>query len=707
MSDCERELSDLLTALCDERLSEAGCARLESIVLADREALRFYLHYTQLHGLLHWDVAGARIDATSLPEPLSQPASTLPDVRRPRLRTRHYTFAALAAAVCVLIGWAAIRTSPSDPAPQLADQSTSNDDARLAAAHPDRTGTSAPPSPPVRLSTNNRRPNRPDATNGGNGTPVVTAPNDPRGPIETGVPNRSSETIVAVIDRNVQEHWAEHGVAPAPVAGDAAWVRRVHLDLIGRIPEADAVVSFLESERPDKRARLIDDLLSSPEFARHYSVVWTNLLIGHTAPREVNRPALEKFLREQFHRNRPWSETVTELIAAEGREDENGAANFLLAHVNNEAVPATAVTARVLLCEQVQCTQCHNHPFVDWTQDRFWQLNAFFQQTEIVRHPPAAPSADRGMRAELELVSLPTGGPTFYEDRQARVQVAYPEYNGVRVDESADVNRREELARLLLTGEQPQVARALVNRMWGKLFGYGFTDPIDDMGPHKQPVLPGLLDSLTAEFVRSGFDVKQLVRWICLSQPYQLAATVDERNAVDDPEAGHPPLFSRMYAKPLTAEQLFDSLLTATQADRAGARYWEEVEARRRGWLQQFYRALDNDENSEEDAFEGSLAQTLVMMNGDLIRKATSGAPGTVLQQVLTHGQGEDEQIRLLSLATLSRPPTAAETAAVKRLLRQQVQARPRDVPPQTAFKEGLRDLMWAYLNSTEFRTNL
>jgi hypothetical protein len=524
-------------------------------------------------------------------------------------------------------------------------------------------------------------------------------------PVENPVQVRSSETVVAVIDRQLAAYWKDHGVEPSPRASDEAWFRRVHLDLAGRIPEAEAVVEFLADAREDKRARVVDDLLASPEFARHYANVWTNLLIGHTSPREVNRPALAKFLREQFHRNRPWNETVSRLISAEGYEDEDGATNFLLAHLNNEAVPATAVTSRVLLCEQVQCTQCHNHPTGEWKQDRFWELNAFFQQTEIVRHERFDEKTGRRLRDRLELVSLPVGGPTFFEDRQAKVNVAYPEFEGVEVDPSKEIDRRDELAHILSSGEKPQIARAFVNRQWAKFFGYGFTNPVDDMGPHNQARMPEVLDRLTEEFVRSGYDVKQLMRWICLSAPYQLSSEPGDSNAVDNPELGETPLFSRMYVRPMSAEQLFDSLMTATQADRAGAHYWDEVEERRREWLGQFYEALDNDENAEEDSFEGSLSQTLVMMNGDLIRQATTPKAGTVLAQVLAEPGDDEEKIRLLSLATLSREPEQKELSALRRMVRQQVQAHSRDVGAIPARQEALKDLMWAYLNSSEFRS--
>ncbi len=703
-----RELSDLLAALCDQRLEEHDRARLEALLLADRDALRFYLEYIQLHGMLHWDAVAGSV-ARPQPEIERAPVAAGAPSDRWRRRAALGALAALAAAVLVLAGWGGRPTVSPETVVDAAGGSpnvpqTPGEAAFSPVREPPPASEMASPGP-LRLT-----PAPAVAADAVSGTPRESSdvpPLPPPAPLLADAgSHRSSEAMVDAVNRALRSYWAEHEVTPSPQADDAEWLRRVHLDLIGQIPSVDAVLTFLADPRPDKRARVVDDLLASPDFARHFSVVWSNLLLGHTSPREVNRPAFEKFLREQFHRNRPWSETVARLISAEGFEDEDGATNFLLAHLNNEAVPATAVTARVLLCEQVQCTQCHHHPTGEWRQERFWELNAFFQQTEIVRHRIRSEAGEGMMRDRLQLVSLETGGPTYFEDLQARVSVAYPRYAGVEVDPSEQTNRRRELARLLCAGEDPQIARAFINRTWAKLFGYGFTSPVDDMGPHNPPVLPDLLEELTRQFVRAGYDVKLLLRWLCLSEAYGLSSRPVAGNAADRPELGRAPLFSRMYVKPLSAEQLFDSLLVATQADRAGARYWDEVEARRRQWLEQFYTALDNDENAEEDGFQGSLSQTLVMMNGDLIRRATSPAPGTVLQQILSRPVPDDEKIRLLSLATLSRSPTAEELSSLRRLIRQQVQSRSRELPAPLAWQESLRDLMWAYLNSTEFRSN-
>ena len=210
-----------------------------------------------------------------------------------------------------------------------------------------------------------------------------------------------------------------------------------------RRPERARTWSF--DRLTESRAQLVEALVESPETARNFATEWTNLLIGRTANPELDRAALQRFLQDQFASNRPWSETVTALITAEGSARENGAANFLLAHLNNEAVPATAVTARCFLGMQVQCTQCHAHPFYkEWGQEEFWELNSFFQQTAVERKPSAG-----GGPMTLTLATRDTGGPTYYENRSGEMKVAFPKFANTEVDPGKATNRRHELARLL------------------------------------------------------------------------------------------------------------------------------------------------------------------------------------------------------------------------------------------------------------------
>ncbi|MCA9067737.1 MAG: DUF1553 domain-containing protein, partial [Planctomycetaceae bacterium] len=275
----------------------------------------------------------------------------------------------------------------------------------------------------------------------------------------------------------------------------------------------------------------------------------------------------------------------------------------------------------------------------------------------------------------------------------------YPKFAGVEVNPKANINRREELAQLMVSGSSPQIAKAMVNRMWSHFFGYGFTRPVDDMGPHNPPSHPDLVERLSQEFVQSGFNVKELIKWICLSDPYQRSSQFTTTNELDNPSAGETPLFSRVYVRCMTAEQLYDSLLVASKAHYASGSSWQEIQQQRHEWLQQFVTAFETEENDEETLFEGTVPQALLLMNSELTEQAVRPKQGTYFAEVL-HGPGnETEKIRRLCLAALSRYPTAHELAAARKLIysRRKTSANP------GATTEALQDIFWAFLNSNEF----
>lgn len=689
MTDRDRSaLLLLLEALCEERLTPEQHARLDRAVVTDPEARRLYLEYVELHGMLYWDTAvAAPAEQPLIPVAVADPHSVFTP------QSRRFVAAVCAAAVIVIaaavvpIAWNAGNDGPEATAP-VADV----DSAESRPLH-------NPIGPPVVIGGLERgresAAERPASAEHGlaSGT---RAPKPIANPAD-------AEDIVSAINRAIEEGWAEAGIEPSPVANDAEWGRRVWLDLAGRIPTPDETEQFLSDAREDKRARLIDALLERPEFARHFATGWTNLLVGREVPPELDRDRLFRFLQDQFARGRPWSETVAALVTAEGAADENGAANFLLAHLNNQAVPATAVTARCFLGMQVQCTQCHAHPFYPgWGQEQFWELNSFFQQTEVVPVP-------RDGGRTLQISDRAVGGPTFYENRSGEMKVAFPRFSDTEIDAGTAVNRRQELARLLVSGERPQLARAFVNRTWAHFFRFGFTNPVDDMGPHNPPTHPELLDRLADEFVASGYDVQALCRAICRSRPYQLTSLAAESHAVDAPEEGDPPLFSRMYVKPLTAEQVFDSLLVATEAQPGDWSFSPEADVRRQEWIARFFLAEETDENCESTTFDGALPQALAMMNGDLVQRAVSGAESTRLAEILRSTPDEAERIRRITLAVLSRHPTREELSAVRELVRRNVRQMVqsgRAPSARVAVEESLRDVFWAYLNSSEFIVN-
>ena len=690
--DTRHRLLQLLDLLVDDQATPEQIAQIEELVLADRDAQSLYFDYLCLHGNLAWDAALG----VASPEPVPAVAQTA-GWRRSRLVRAGATVASAAA---VLLAVLLVRPAGVlGPAPVAIDTPNpkTNRPGTPDPAGDGSSGTakvipSVPMIPPIHIA--------------GANTPATTS-NPPSAPETVSPPATPAVrtdvvSVVGLIDTHLNAGWTLSGVTPSKRADDAEWVRRVYLDIAGHIPDVAAVDAFLADRREDRRERLVNELLAGSDFARHFATQWTNLLVGRSSNKPVDRVSLARFLRRQFHENRPWSETVGQLLTAEGTEQENGASAFLLAHLNNEAVPATAITSRLFLCTQMHCMQCHKHPTTGASQDEFWGFNSFFQQTSVAERDEVNPQTGQRQKVRA-LVNDPSGsGPTFYEDLRGVVRVAYPKLESHEVDSRAGVNRRQELARLLADGDRPQLARAMVNRMWNHFFGRGFTTPVDDMGPHTPVSHPELLDELTAAFVASGYDVQQLIRWICTSSAYQLTSEFGTDNQADEPSEGVTPLFSRMYVKPLSAEQMFDSLLVATNAHRSVS--WNEVETRRQAWLDQFYAAVDNDENAEVSTFDGSFAQTLMMMNGDLIRQAVSGQPGTSLYEVLNEPGGEAEKIRRLCQTALSRQPTPRELSRLVELVRKY--RKEGRQPVEVALNEGLSDVLWAYLNSSEFAVN-
>ncbi len=532
---------------------------------------------------------------------------------------------------------------------------------------------------------------------------------------------RSSDAdILKAVNAAVRGRWQEAGVSPAALASDAEWCRRVFLDVIGRIPTYKEITEFTADKSPDKREKLVDRLMASDvylsEFAGNWGNIWTNLLLGRDDDSRggvVNREGFQQFVRRAVLHNKPYDQFVHDLLTATGSnqpgaDDYNGAVSFVLQNLSEKAVPATAKTARLFLGVQVQCTQCHNHPFIKGAdQSQFWELNAFFRQA----HP------ERQGRDATRLVNVtfageasrnPKEAEVYWEQRNGVMKVSYPVFiDGTKIDPSgeiADVNRREELARLIVKSEY--FSQAIVNRTWSHFLGYGFTRPVDDMGPHNPPSHADLLERLSREFVAHNYNLQKLYRWIVLSEPYALssravvarpgnATKVNALNVVDDPDAGTAPLFSRFYLRQMRPEELFESLRVMTQADGMAAEDVATIERRKSKWMQQFTISYETDDVDEATTYNGSVALTLDMWNGELVNRAVSLDKGTLLHHVIGDAKIKDK-IGYLYMAALGRQPTAAE----KNVLSAAWKNNGGNAPA------ALQDLFWVVLNSNEFVMN-
>jgi len=523
---------------------------------------------------------------------------------------------------------------------------------------------------------------------------------------------------VALVNEQVGAAWRDNGVKPSKEATDGEWCRRVHLDLIGRIPSLDELEAFLADSTKGKKAALVDRLLGEEyeeEYARHWTGIWTTILIGRDVENEmVDRAGMRQYLRRAFAKNTPYDQFVTELVTATGSnapgsDGFNGAANFLSGKMAEGAVQAAAKTAQTFLGIQVQCTQCHNHPFNKGRQNQFWEFNAFFRQTRALRRFEGGRDI-----AAIELVDEdfageggdPMEAEIYYELRNGLKKVAYPVFvDGTEISKSGylpgvdeqgnafGVNRRKELADLIVAS--PLMPRAIVNRMWGFFLGYGFTKPVDDLGEHNKPSHPELLEALALAFRENSFDLKQLARWIVLSEPYSLSSKSTAANRKDDPSLGETPMFTHFYLRQMRAEELYESLLTATAADEARGG-GEKAAAKKDEWLAQFVIAFGTDEGDDSTVFNGSIPQVLMMFNGDLVKAATSTGKGGFLDRVAASGGSNADKIRVLYQAALARSPSQAETSMANKLW----------VARKGDAAAALQDIWWAVLNSNEFIMN-
>jgi hypothetical protein len=538
-------------------------------------------------------------------------------------------------------------------------------------------------------------------------------PRSPTGGIAGG--GASDADIIAYINQQIEQGWAENKITPSRAASDHEFLRRAYLDLVGRIPSVAEITEFFaaHNERTGyglarSRSVLVKRLLSDRDYAENWANLWTVWLLTRTSPPGIDREKMRFWLAESFALNKPYDKLAYEIITASGKVDENGAANFVASHVGElnpqedrsrfglyEMVPVTSRTTKLFLSVQTQCTQCHNHPFIDARkQHQYWGINAYFRQ--VVREPNNIPiqnnnqQVDRRYTVKDDLDANAEMG-VFYEQRNGLLLRSSPTYlDGTRMDvgskeEPVKLNRRTELAKLLT--KDLTFSKSIVNRMWAHFMGRGFTNPIDDFGEHNPPSHPELLDRLGQEFVASGYNLHRLITWITSSKPYHLTSVANQTNMKGDTEQ----YFSRMLLKAMTPEQLVDSIFEATRAEQTKATPADR-RAMRDEWLRDFTVNFGDDEGNEA-TFNGTVVQALLLMNGTKLNDAIKNKPGNTIARALAMKSG-GEAINHMFLAALCRPPSGGESSRVRGLWGGRDPAAP------------LQDVLWALLNSNEFILN-
>ena len=530
----------------------------------------------------------------------------------------------------------------------------------------------------------------------------------------------ADEPLRHVIDHEIAAAWEREKIAPAPPAGDAEFLRRVYLDLVGVIPTYDETAAFLADASSDKRQQLIDRLLEDPRYAQHQADLWDLILFGRNPPghNTDKRDGIGRWLREQFAANRPYDEWVRELLKAEGNSAEQGPPLYY-AQYRNQPEDLNEVVTQTFLGVQLQCARCHDHPFEEWTQLDFYGMAAFFARLQVV---------DLGQKDKLPAMAIgekSTGdvlftGPAKNQQPGKKGDPVKPKFllgeplvepplpEGFKEPERKGkeppvppvFSRKDQLAEWITKADNPYFARAISNRIWAQYLGRGIVHPVDNMSPSNEPSHPQLLDALTKWLVAHKFDLKAYTREIVSSRAYQLSSAGPERlvdepvNRRDHAAPAMPLWFEYARTRPLSAEELIESWRVATG--------FSVVEAAKEGNKKEGrYRPLDGymlrffgQPNNGTGDFQGGVAEHLYMNNGPLGSLIVSG-PGSLLEALLKNDVPLDERIDRLFVQMLNRPPSPEERTKLIELLTDEKQP-----------EERWRDAIWALMTCSEFRFN-
>jgi hypothetical protein len=504
---------------------------------------------------------------------------------------------------------------------------------------------------------------------------------------------------VAATDQLLTEELFQHLPAEqplAPITADQPFLRRVYLDLVGQLPTPGEITAFCLDASPDKRTRLIARLLADERFGRNWGRYWRDVILYRRSADQalIVSGALEKYLVEQFNGRPRWNEMARAFLTAQGEAAEKGETGLFMAHLA-APVEVAAETSRIFLGIQIQCAQCHDHPTDRWKRQQFHEFVAFFPRASIRRRPTQPPSFeltsfDFGPPRRRPMAMTGRGALEHYmpdlKDPTSQGALMTPVFFATAQKLSTgvtDVERRKSLADWLTSPDNPWFARAFVNRVWAEFVGEGFYEPIDDLGPDRQPSAPQTLDYLCREFVAHDHDVKWLLQAILGTSAYQRESR--PRRSPDDVP------FAANVAYRLRADQLLDSLASATGTsfDRPAGDGSRPGPAFRGGPRFQFARQFGYDPSVRRDEITSTVPQALAMMNSPLVNGA---ARGGFLGKVVA-GSQDDEGVALdLYLRCLAREPSDAELAVCLEYVKAGGNRR-----------EAFEDVFWSLVNSEEF----
>ncbi|HYG77447.1 MAG TPA: DUF1549 and DUF1553 domain-containing protein [Planctomycetota bacterium] len=521
------------------------------------------------------------------------------------------------------------------------------------------------------------------------------------------------------VDEHVFRKLKILGLPPSPLCEDGPFLRRLSLDIAGRLPTLEETRAFLADSSPDKRDRAIDRLLDSMDYAEFFAGKWSGLLRNKRVEATYERGCVLfwQWIRDSLLANKPYNEFVREILTASGDIEHSPPVawyrSFKEPHVQMEDV------AQLFLGTRMQCAQCHHHPYEKWSQHDYLALSAFFSQ--IARKPSGIIGEDIVVRKRGDAQIL---------NKKTKEQVKPAALGEKPAPLTANDDPRQALAAWMVADENPYFARTLVNRYWKHFFGRGIVEAEDDIRDTNPPSNPELLDALTKDFIASKYDLKKLIRTITRSRTYQLSSTPNEYNVADRQN------FSRYYPKRLMAEVLFDAVNTSLKSDtnfknlavntRAVALPDNSFNANSY-FLTVFGRPESSSACECERTMEASLAQSLHLLNADEIQQKLGNSRGRAAA-LSADARSDEEKLKEIYLLALSREPSSDELAQMQGHIAAKIAkvtappappAPPLQGPPapapdkkkiaediNKARRQAWEDILWALINTKEFLFN-
>ena len=506
-----------------------------------------------------------------------------------------------------------------------------------------------------------------------------------------GVPITKADTFVAsnFVDEIAKKQWRALGLMPSESCDDAEFIRRVSPDIIGTLPTAEETRAFVADKDPKKREKLVDRLLERPEYAAYFAIKWADVLKNKREGNQALQHGTFRFhswIRDNLSRNVPYDRFARAILAANGTPQTAPAVMWYRTLRTPDAFVDD--TAQVFLGMRLQCAKCHHHPFEKWSQDDYYGFAAFFAR---VGRKPALGAARVGRTAEDVIfnarggsVSHPKTGKTMTPKGLGDKEIAL----------TADDDPRQKLADWLSEPSNPFFARALVNRYWAHFYGRGLVEPIDDMRATNPASNPELLQALADDFVKSGYDLKHLIRVICSSKVYSLSSVPNEYNDRDKQS------FARHYPKRMSAEVMLDAIAQVTGAPTAfgglptGTRAIDlPDESVASSFLDTFGRPKRDTACECERVTDASLSQSLMLLNSQEVQTKLTAGNGRA-DQLAKDPRPDSRKVEDLFWAAFGRSPSTAESSTALDHIQRKGDKK----------KEAYEDILWALINAKEFQ---